>query len=161
MLKLSKKVEYGILALQYMAANKHEMLTAKKIAKNLDVSFEFLSKSLQKILKYNLIKSQQGIKGGYYLAKDPENISVMDVILSLGENPNIVACIDGEKMSVDECLRSDHCTLKNPMAKIQKKINKIFEETSIAELASEYHSNGNGMTNGVIKDKDILEFKNA
>jgi Rrf2 family protein len=75
MLRLSKKVEYAVLALQYIAANEGKIVPAKEIAENLHISFEFLSKTLQTLMKRKLISSQHGTKGGYVLVKKPTEMT--------------------------------------------------------------------------------------
>ncbi|MDX9789654.1 MAG: Rrf2 family transcriptional regulator [Candidatus Kapaibacterium sp.] len=133
MLKLSKKAEYAILAMQYLAENPGEKLNAKEIASNLDLSFEFLSKTMQALMKSGLVESQQGVKGGYLLTKEPENINLMEIINATEERIGIVDCLNGDE---EECIRNNHCVIKDPMLKIQKLIDKIFIETSLQELAT-------------------------
>ncbi|MFP4369231.1 MAG: RrF2 family transcriptional regulator [Bacteroidota bacterium] len=135
MFRLSKKVEYGLLAMQHLASQDGKLVCAKEMADALCVSFEFLSKSLQKLMKHGLIKSQQGIKGGYFLADDAANIKLNDVLRAYDENASIVECMNGSKSS---CERRGCCTLRNPMAIVQDKINKIFDEMTVADLVKEH-----------------------
>lgn len=130
MLKLSKKTEYAILAMHYLAGNREEPVSAKEIAGELSISFEFLSKSLQSLMKYGLVVSQQGIKGGYYLAKSPDQITIMDIIRAVDENIGIVDCLTD-----NDCERSEICYLKDPMAILQSKINSVFTETKLSSLS--------------------------
>lgn len=133
MFRLSKKIEYAILALQYIAGKQSELVTAKEISEKLGIPYEFLSKALQTLMKKGIVESWQGTKGGYLLSKGAEDISVGEVIRALEDNPVIVECISNH--SDEQCERMDICTIKNPMAKIQHQINSIFEKTSIAQLA--------------------------
>lgn len=132
MLRLSKKIEYAILAMQYMASHGSEKATAKELSEELNISFEFLSKALQSLMKAGLAESIQGIKGGYRLARPPEEISVADVITAMENRIGIVECIQKGK---DGCGRAEDCTIRIPMVHLQKKIETIFDSTTIAELA--------------------------
>lgn len=132
MLRLSKKVEYGILAVQYMAEKLSELITAKEIAEKLDLSFDFLAKTLQTLNKNGLISSSQGVRGGYVLTKSPDEIRLTDIIEALDEKANLVDCFSPDD---PECARQDECKLRYPLHILQKKINLIFESTSIAELS--------------------------
>lgn len=136
MFRLSKKTEYAILAMQYLAENSGESVSAKEIANNLGISFEFLSKSLQSLMKSGLVSSQQGIKGGYNLVGTPDSISVMDIIRAVNENIGIVEC-----MTESDCNRSSSCSLKNPMALLQSKVNDVFSNTFLTDLTSDNHNN--------------------
>lgn len=133
MLKLSKKAEYAILAMQYLAENPGEKLNAKEIALRLDLSFEFLSKTMQALNKCGLVESQQGVKGGYKLSKESKDISLMEIINATDEKIGIVDCLNANE---DDCMRNDSCLIKNPMHKIQKLIDNIFVGTSLNDLAN-------------------------
>ncbi len=134
MYRLSKKIEYALLAMQYIASNDNRKISAKEMSEKLNISFEFLSKTLQMLMKNGLVESHQGIRGGYTLAREPEDISVADVIHSLESKTGIVECMDDEKDD-DNCGRADHCTIRTPIAHIQRKVNDVFKSTSIAELS--------------------------
>ncbi len=135
MLKISKKIEYALLALQYIASQQDKVVPAKEMAGVLNISFEFLSKLLQQLNKAGFISSQQGIKGGYVFAVEPDKLTVSDVITALEGDSGIINCLNGEEE--EQCLRTDCCTLRKPMQKIQSQINSILKSTSIAELANQ------------------------
>ena len=133
MLRLSKKVEYSLLALQYMAMQDDQISTAKGMSESLGISFEFLSKALQALMKKGLILSHQGIKGGYALARKPDEISVSEVIKALDDSTAVVECfIEGTE---ELCDRVSDCSIRFSMAKMQKKINELFNMTTLAELS--------------------------
>jgi Rrf2 family protein len=136
MLRLSKKIEYAILALQYMAAHKGELVSAKEMSAKLNISFEFLSKTLQALMKGGLVRSQQGIKGGYQMTRDASEVSITDVIKAAEDKPGLVECISVGKEG-DGCGRVDDCTIRVPMIKMHKQITKIFDNTTIADLLHE------------------------
>lgn len=121
--------------MQFMAYRGKELVSAKEMSEKLGISFEFLSKSLQGLMKGGLIVSVQGIRGGYQLAKSAEEISVVDVLAAMGENKGIVEC-----MTMDEhdsaCHREGVCTIRNPLGIIQKRIDDILRATTVAELAA-------------------------
>lgn len=157
MLKLSKKVEYAILAMQYMAM-KDDLVTAKQIASDNNLSFEFLAKSLQCLNKKGLINSVQGIKGGYNLAKNPKSITVADVIKAMDQKAALVDCTIHLDADNEDCERVDFCILKNPMMHLQSKINSILRKTTIYELtklAKLPESNGDSFIN-----MNEIEMKN-
>lgn len=131
MLRLSKKIEYAILAMQYIASRPNRLISAKEIAETLNISFEFLSKTLQTLMKEGLINSQQGKSGGYFLSKNPSEITISDIISALDENSSVVECAEEDH---DACVRTNECSIRQPMYNIQNKINTIFEQTTLAEF---------------------------
>lgn len=130
MLKLPKKVEYAIFALQYIAENEDKLVSVKEISTYLDLSFEFLSKVMQVLNRKGLIQSQQGIKGGYKLTIEAKKLNIMDIIRAFDEKISLVDCT-----SDNECDKLDDCVLRNPMLILQDKIENIFFETSISDLS--------------------------
>ncbi len=154
MLKLSKKVEYGILAVQYLAAKTYStggLVSAKELADDMNLSFDFLSKTLQGLMKNGLVVSHQGIHGGYKLARKPEAISLNDVIKALEDRIAIVDCMSSQFDEV--CSRVDDCSLKNPIHLLQKKIDNLFDSTSVAEILNFNNEKSNS---NVILDKNMI-----
>ncbi len=135
MLKLSKKIEYGILATQHMAKNPGSIFSAKEMSEVLNISYEFLSKTLQKLMKKGIIKSRQGYKGGYSLARDARKITVADIMLALEANPALVQCFVDEKGTVT-CGRAPECEIQSPMYALQRKIDGVFRSTTVEEIAN-------------------------
>src|SRR3989442_144753 len=80
MLKLSKKTDYALMAVQYMSSGGADrVVNTKEIAEEYNIPVELLAKVLQKLGKKGLIVSQNGPKGGYVLAKSSTDISVLSV----------------------------------------------------------------------------------
>jgi len=130
MLRLSKKVEYGILAMQYMAAHPRNLFTAKSLSENLHLSYDFLAKTMQKLMRAGLLDSQQGTKGGYFLSKPAESIRLMDILESLESRPELVDCVSDEK----DCEKKENCYLHGPIQLLQKKVEDIFLLTTVQDI---------------------------
>lgn len=131
MLRIPKKVEYGIIAICYMANNSNELFSVKEIASNLNISSEFLSKIMQNLAKSGIVESHQGIKGGYKLLKNPNELTIMEIIKSFNEKISIVECLDDD---MNNCSRIEDCNIKTPMVILQKKIESIFNHTFISDI---------------------------
>ncbi|MER3330344.1 MAG: Rrf2 family transcriptional regulator, partial [Candidatus Kapaibacterium sp.] len=126
MLRLSKKVEYGILAMQYMASHPGNLFTAKSLSENLHLSYDFLAKTMQKLMRADLLDSQQGTKGGYYLSRPADTIKLMDILDSLESRPELVDCVSDDK----ECEKKNSCLLHDPIRLLQKKVESVFLDTT-------------------------------
>jgi Rrf2 family protein len=132
MIKLTKKIEYAILAVQYIALNEGRLASAKEISEKLNISFEFLSKTMQKLIHSGIVVSQQGAKGGYSLARRAEETTIEDIIKAIDENTALVECF--ESHDSENCGRSDSCTLRSPIGRIQYEINSILRNTTVADI---------------------------
>ncbi|MCL5991724.1 MAG: Rrf2 family transcriptional regulator [Bacteroidetes bacterium] len=134
MIKLSKKIEYGILALQYIAIHSDKIISAKEISEQMGIPYEFLSKTLQQLMKKGLIQSQQGIRGGYVLSRKPADLTVKDIIIALEGKSSFLDCFVSSNGLI--CDRSPNCSIKDPMEKLQFKVMQVFGTTTIAEIAT-------------------------
>ena len=65
MFQLSKKADYGLIALKHLAQHSEESVSARQIADHYHIPAELLAKVLQKLVRKGLLVSQQGINGGY------------------------------------------------------------------------------------------------
>jgi Rrf2 family protein len=134
MLKLSKKSEYALMAARYMAINNHgTAVTAKEIADQHKISFDLVAKVLQNLTKNEITTSFQGIKGGYTLKKNPLEISLIELIKAVEPDYQITNCLKTDT-NKNECPHSDCCKIKDPLAEVQKKIDKVFYETKLANI---------------------------
>ncbi len=133
MFQLSKKVEYGLIALRHMAMKPFgQSFTAKELANEYDIPYELLAKVLQKLAREGMVNSTQGVKGGYALFKRAEEINVARVIRVIEEEmPMIAECYtDG----ADSCSIFDLCTIRRPLGKMQRTLNVMFDKMTIQEI---------------------------
>lgn len=133
MIHLSKKVEYGLIALRHMAMHPYgQVFTAKEIAEECEMPYELLAKVLQKLAKGGVTRSLQGVRGGYCLARRPEELPVSMVISVIeGIKPMIAECYtDGP----DSCYLFSICSIRKPLGKLQRDLNSVFEKMTMQEI---------------------------
>jgi len=134
MLKLTKKAEYALMAARYMALKNHSgFSTAKEISESYQIPFQLVAKVLQNLVKSDIAISAKGVNGGFSLARNADAISLIDIIRSVETNFKIVDCMQANSSSVD-CEHFDCCKIKDPLAEVQRKIDRVFNETSIAQI---------------------------
>ena len=93
MLRFSRKADYGLMAVHYIAFHQHDgVVSAKRIAEDLGIPSELLAKILQRLAKGKLIASDNGPKGGYVLARDPGQIRVGEVLRAIEGPLGMVSC---------------------------------------------------------------------
>ncbi|WP_186708848.1 RrF2 family transcriptional regulator [Euhalothece natronophila] len=93
-MELSCKTKYALLALLELAAyhQKREPLQIRQIAEKQEISDRYLEQLLATLRRGGLVKSQRGAKGGYLLAREPWQITLLDV----------VECLEGLESSTPE-----------------------------------------------------------
>lgn len=132
MVRLSKKVEYGLIAIRHIATDPSRVVTAKEIADRYLIPYELLAKVLQRLTRAGFISSHQGVRGGYTLAKNPHEISVSMIINAIeGTAMGIAKCMtDGP----DSCDVFRVCTIKSPLSKVQANIENAFNSMTLAQI---------------------------
>ena len=101
----SKKCEYGLQAVLFLATRDNEQVVpSEEIAQKLSIPKEFVSKILQSLTESGIVDSKKGKSGGFFLAKKPSRIHLID----------IVAAIDGLEMFNKCVLGFPHCSPDQP-----------------------------------------------
>jgi Rrf2 family protein len=132
MLRFTKRADYGLMAIHYIAINDgFGAVSAKRIAEEFSIPPELMAKILQRLAKQRLIVSTNGPKGGYALARRPTEITVGQVIRALEGPINIVSCLEDA-----DCPQMEKCNLRRPVQKIQAAISQVLDTMSLAELTS-------------------------
>ncbi|MFA3783080.1 Rrf2 family transcriptional regulator [Melioribacteraceae bacterium 4301-Me] len=134
MLKIAKSVEYALFALKYMSEKgSNSCSSVSEISEYQNIPYDLLAKIMQKLAKANIISSYQGIKGGYILKATPEMISLNKLITILDKKIQFTDCMV-EKPTTADCQRVLNCCIRNPMLKIQNRLNELFESTTVQDL---------------------------
>lgn len=134
MFRLSKKIEYSILAIRYIAKNTgNGCISVSEISERENIPYELLAKILQKMSKTNLLISQKGINGGYLLGIKPSEISISDIIMAVDDEIQITDCLKENGSTID-CERFDCCSIREPLLVIQNKVKDVFSQTKVNDL---------------------------
>lgn len=136
MLKLTKKADYGLIALRHLctaAVGPKSSTTAKDIADAYGIPLPLLSKVLQKLARGGLLISEQGTHGGYRLARDPALISTLEVIRAI-DGPIILTRCFTEHQGCDQ---NDLCPVREPLRKVHEGILGLLSNISLADLSSD------------------------
>lgn len=132
MFKVSKKTEYGILALQHMAAQQNQRIsTVKEISESHRIPPALLAKILQTLARHRIIHSVQGAMGGYVLLKEPGAITFAEVLQAIEGPIRITDCYQDDHA----CERFDQCALKGSLSGVQKDLTNYFETVTLADLS--------------------------
>ncbi len=131
MIKFSKKSQYGLVAMIYLAKafqKEGEYSSLREISKKKNISFNYLEKILLKLEKSDLIKSKKGVKGGYRLEKGPEKIKIGEVVKTLEGSTHVIDCIQ------EQCSRKESCKAVKVWKKVQKALDKALNSITLKSL---------------------------
>jgi Rrf2 family nitric oxide-sensitive transcriptional repressor len=95
MIKVSKKVEYGLFLVKYLSESRDESISLREVALKTKLPYRYLAKIAVNLKTGGIMESREGKSGGYSLAKDWQSRSLFDLIESLGEDKLMVECLSG------------------------------------------------------------------
>ena len=135
----SKSCVYGIRAVLYLTLhNDRQFVSIKEISQKLDISFHFLTKILQVLTQHGMIASFKGPKGGVKLAREAENISILDIILTLDGDGLFEQCILG----LPGCMDKIPCPLHHDWQRQRDKLKQNFKSADLKNLAAKIKKDG-------------------
>jgi Rrf2 family protein len=138
MLRLTKKADYALMALKYLAeqpgvssGQNTGAQSAKDIAQAYHIPPPLLAKILQTLARAGLLVSHAGTNGGYALARPASQISAFEVIRAIDGPLFITSCITIH----GACDLAGHCTIKEPLRKVNDSITALLSAIHISDLA--------------------------
>jgi Rrf2 family protein len=134
MLRLTKKADYGLMALKYLAEQSAVSGVAAQSAKDIAQAYHIppplLAKILQTLARAGLLLSHAGTNGGYALARPATEISAFEVIRAIDGPLFITSCITIH----GTCDLAGHCTIKEPLRKVNDSIKDLLSNIHISDL---------------------------
>lgn len=130
-LHLTKKIDYGIMLLTYLAkCKKGESVSIKSIAEEKGLSFSFLQKVARLLQKAKFIQAERGKYGGYTVKKDPKKLSIIEIIEAIEGPIAIVPCVK------ERCARQDCCDIRIGLKRINNDLEAYFKKQTLGKLLS-------------------------
>jgi len=134
MFKLSKKADYGLIAVKHLAMHRNEhACSANEIADEYGISTTLMAKVLQKLARQNLVAAKHGSSGGYQLSKMPEQISALEVITAIDGPVLITSCVT----SHGNCDATSKCSVREPLRRVNDSILNVLGTVTIAQMSEE------------------------
>lgn len=130
-MQFTKAEEYGMLGVIYLAEKEPGLITPlSEISESKEIPEKFLAKIFQSLSRSGIVRSHRGVRGGFTLAKKPEEITVKEVLESIHGPYHLVKCIDDSGI----CDKSEFCALRELLMIAEEKLVKIFIEHTLADL---------------------------
>src|SRR5215475_3597546 len=134
MFKLSKKADYGLIAVKHLAMHRNEhACSANEIADEYGISTTLMAKVLQKLARQNLVSAKHGSSGGYQLSKAPDQISALEVITAIDGPVLITSCVT----SHGNCDATSKCSVREPLRRVNFIILHVLNTFTISHNTKE------------------------
>ena len=130
MLKLTRKLEYSLIALSHMQhKGDNELSSTKEIAEKFSIPKELLAKTLQQLSKLGIIDAVQGPCGGYKVKKSLNDFSFLEFIEVMEGPQGLVECTTDS-----DCLLMDACNIREPLKIVNHNLKTMFSKISLSEI---------------------------
>lgn len=134
MFKLSKKADYGLIAVKHLAMHRGDhACSANEIAEDYGISTTLMAKVLQRLARQGLVAAKHGSSGGYQLAKDPGEISALDVISAIDGPVLITSCVTNH----GNCEATERCSVREPLRRVNESILQVLSAVTISQMSED------------------------
>jgi FeS assembly SUF system regulator len=130
MIRISKLADYGTVIMAFLAKSPDRAFSAKEVAKATHIALPTVSKLLKQLAKSSLIFSKQGVKGGYYLGRASEEISLADIINALEGGVALTECSQGH----GRCVVEKNCAIRKHFRGVSAVVNETLNKIFLSEM---------------------------
>lgn len=128
---ITRATEYAVRTVVYLAQQpKNEVVLKKDICRTQNVTPAFLTKILQPLIKNGIVSSQRGVGGGFLLARDPAQITLLDIFEAQEGDLKLNHCL----VDPEFCGRDAYCGAHEVWDKAQRAMSAVLVEYSIADI---------------------------
>jgi Rrf2 family protein len=135
MLQLTKRTEYGLIALVHMVDRGEQFVSVREISERYPIPRRLLAEVLKDLCRANLVESQRGAAGGYLLSRSAEAITLGEVVTVLEGRPSLASCETLDPARHGECEIESVCPIRSPIHRIREGIWRLLERTTLRSLA--------------------------
>ena len=140
MLKLSRRLDYAILAVTHLAAGEDGPVSARVLAERSRIPPAILANILKDLQRAGLVRSARGVHGGYELQVTPPELSVGTLVSILEGPTRLVECVELPDEDPDHphgCQLAASCRVKAPLQRVHQRILDVLDELTIEDLVTE------------------------
>jgi len=131
-MQLTREGDYGIRSVLYLAHQPYKKISfVTEISEEYKIPRSFLAKILQKLVKAKIVRSYRGVKGGFSLARQAKDISVLDVLEAIEGKLAMNICLADKK----KCDFSRHCPIHGVWVNVQTKVTEVLKKSNFDDLA--------------------------
>ncbi len=130
-MQINRKIDYALRAVIYLTCRQSEKpCSVGEIAQNEDVPKKFLEKIIQDLIRCGLVRSHRGPKGGYTLARDPDEVTFKDIVEAVDGPVSLNICVS----ETGECGMMPTCGMHWVWEEGQRRVMELFANTTLADM---------------------------
>jgi Rrf2 family protein len=134
---LSKKTQYALQALSYMAAkNSEEPILIAEISTEKHIPLKFLENILLELKKAGFLNSKKGKHGGYFFAQSPNKIKLASIFRTIEGPIALLPCVSlNFYQKCDDC-NEKKCGINRVMIEVRDNTLAVLDKRTVADLAN-------------------------
>ena len=129
-MKISSKGRHAVRIMVDIATDAEELTSIPEMAKRLDITPKYLEQIILKLTKAKLLAGSRGFKGGYKLNKNPEEITIAQILSATGDMPKLAPCLVSDK----DCPAKTSCTSIGVWETLSGIIYKYLNKVTLTNL---------------------------
>jgi FeS assembly SUF system regulator len=127
---MGKLTDYGIVLMSYLASEQSEQHSAHALAGAVQVPLPTVRKVLKALSNGGLLVSERGATGGYSLSRQPETISVAEIITAVEGPIALTECVSNES----QCEQENHCAVQTNWSRINDAVFSALDEVKLSDM---------------------------
>jgi Rrf2 family protein len=132
--RITTLAEYGVICALHLARRFGEgPITGRDLASRERLPVDYVEQILLRLRRSGLVKSTRGAHGGYALARDPEQITVRDVIAASELQTFDLHCVT-HPVEEERCSSSHACSIRPVWVMLQQKIDDVLQSVRLSDL---------------------------
>ncbi|HET9010593.1 MAG TPA: Rrf2 family transcriptional regulator [Gemmatimonadaceae bacterium] len=133
-MRITTQAEYGLICALHLARRLDDgPVTGREIAATERLPVDYVEQIMLKLRRADIVKSTRGAHGGYHLARDPQRISVRDVIAASEHSTFEVHCTS-HPVEEERCASSHNCSIRPVWMLLQRRIDDVLESVRLSDL---------------------------
>ncbi len=131
-MQVTREADYGIRSVLYLSRQPFKKVSfVNEISEEYKIPRSFLAKILQKLVKAKIVRSYRGVKGGFSLARQARDITVLDVLEAIEGKLALNICVSDKK----KCSFSKHCPSHLLWVNVQARVVDTLKKANFDELS--------------------------
>jgi Rrf2 family protein len=129
---ITREADYAVRCVLFLSQETDRVVSANEISVSMNVPKTFLAKILQRLSKSRIVRSSQGVAGGFELVNKPDKVNILEVIEAIQGPTAVNVC------AVDEhnCDLSSTCPVHPVWVELREDIENKLKKESFAKLAT-------------------------
>lgn len=150
MLQLTKRTEYGLIALVHMADREGEFVSVREISERYRIPRRLLAEVLKDLCQAKLVDSQRGATGGYTLVSSADELALSEIVAALEGRPLLTSCegmtpASGHGELRSECDLVPICPIRSPLHRIREGLWQFMQKTTLRSLVQPRLADSRGL----------------